>query len=103
MGIPLYGYDWSEREGTQVISYQRATELAGRYGAPLQWDATQHNTYFRYEAVGVRHTVYFEDPRSLKEKLDLASSMGIRGVALWEMNLSYPLAWEVLRAYASRS
>jgi len=47
--------------------------------------------------------MYLEDPRSLKEKLDLASSMGIRGVALWEMNLSYPLAWEVLRAYASRS
>ena len=103
MGIPLYGYDWSERGGAQVISYQRATELARRYGAPLHWDATQHSTYFRYETMGIRHTVYFEDPRSLKDKLDLASSKGLRGVALWEMNLSYPLAWEVLQTYASRS
>ncbi|HEY8911135.1 MAG TPA: glycosyl hydrolase family 18 protein [Desulfosporosinus sp.] len=103
MGIPLYGYDWSERGGAQVIGYRRAIELARRYGAPLQWDATQHSTFFRYEASGVRHTVYFEDPHALKDKLDLASSMGIRGVALWEMNLSYPLAWEVLQPYASRS
>ena len=103
MGIPLYGYDWSERGGAQVISYRRATELAQRHGAPLQWDAKQHSTYFRYETRGVRHTVYFEDPRSLKDKLDLGLSKGIQGVALWEMNLSYPRAWEVLQTYASRS
>jgi len=103
MGIPLYGYDWSARGGAQVISYTRATELARRHGAPLQWDATQHSTYFHYETKGIRHTVYFEDPRSLKDKLDLALNKGIRGVALWEMNLSYPLAWEVLQAYAIRS
>lgn len=102
MGIPLYGYDWSERGGAQVIGYLRANELARRHGAPLQWDARQHSTYFRYETKGVRHTVYFEDPRSLKDKLDLALSKGIRGVALWEMNLSYPRAWEVLQTYASR-
>lgn len=102
MGIPLYGYDWSEKGGAEVISYRRAIELAQRHGAPLQWDATQHSTYFRYETRGVRHTVFFEDPRSLKDKLDLASKRGIRGVALWEMNLSYPRAWEVMQTYASR-
>jgi spore germination protein len=99
MGIPLYGYDWSERGGAQVIGYQRAVELARRHGAPLQWDARQHSTFFRYETMGVRHTVYFEDPRSLRDKLDLARQKGIRGVALWEMNLSYPSVWDVLQTY----
>jgi len=99
MGIPLYGYDWSERGGAQVIGYQRAVELARRHGAPLQWDARQHSTFFRYETMGVRHTVYFEDPRSLRDKLDLAGQKGIRGVALWEMNLSYPSVWDVLQTY----
>lgn len=99
LGIPLYGYDWPERGSGQVISYQRAIELARRQGAPLQWDVTQHSTFFRYETGGVRHTVYFEDPRSLREKLELAQRMGIRGVALWEMNLSYARMWEVLQMY----
>ncbi|MDP4158493.1 MAG: glycosyl hydrolase family 18 protein [Bacillota bacterium] len=97
MGIPLYGYDWSERGGATVISYERAIQLARRHGAPLRWDAAQHSMYFRYEVMGVRHTVYFEDPRSLKDKLDLAKQKGIKGIALWEMNLSYPRFWEVLQ------
>ncbi|HZK55157.1 MAG TPA: glycosyl hydrolase family 18 protein [Desulfosporosinus sp.] len=104
MGIPMYGYDWPENgEGKgRVIGYQRAIELAQRYGAPLLWDAKQHSTYFRYETMGVRHIVYFEDPRSLRDKLDLAVKKGIRGVALWEMNLSYPGLWEVLQSYVMR-
>lgn len=99
MGIPLYGYDWSERGGAKVISYERAIELAQRYGAPLRWDAAQHSVFFRYEVKGIRHTVYFEDPRSLREKLDLAVKKRIQGVAMWEMNLSYPRFWEVLQTY----
>ncbi|MBC2722724.1 glycosyl hydrolase family 18 protein [Desulfosporosinus sp.] len=102
MGIPMYGYDWPEGGTGRVIGYQRATELARRYGAPLQWNAWQRSTYFRYETRGVRHTVYFEDPRSLREKLALATQKGIKGVALWEMNLSYPSFWEVLQSYVQR-
>ncbi|SPF46528.1 Glycosyl hydrolases 18 family protein [Candidatus Desulfosporosinus infrequens] len=103
MGIPLYGYDWPEIGVAKAISYPQAIGLALRYGVPLLWDVIQHSMYFSYEVMGVRHTVYFEDPRSLKDKLDLAASMGLRSVALWEMHLSYPLAWEVLRPYVSRS
>lgn len=99
MGVPLYGYDWTQGNGAKVISHRRATELARRMGAPLQWDAQQHSTFFTYESNGKRHTVYFEDVRSLKEKLDLAIRRGIRGVALWEMNLSYPELWTTLQTY----
>lgn len=99
MGVPLYGYDWVQGNGAKVISYRRATELAQRMGAPLQWDAQQHSTFFRYTSEGKQHTVYFEDVRSLKEKLDLAIRRGIKGVALWEMNLSYPELWTTLQTY----
>lgn len=99
MGVPLYGYDWVQGNGAKVISYRRANELARRMGAPLRWDAQQHSTFFNYESNGKRHTVYFEDMRSLKEKLDLAIRRGIRGAALWEMNLSYPELWTTLQTY----
>lgn len=100
MGIPIYGYDWPENGAGRAIGYQRAIELARRHGAPLQWNVMQHSTYFRYETMGISHTVYFEDLRSLRDKLDLAVQKGIRGVALWEMNLSYPSFWDVLQTYS---
>ncbi|CAA7602278.1 Glycoside hydrolase superfamily [Acididesulfobacillus acetoxydans] len=99
LGLGLYGYDWSERGGARALSYRRALEIAGRYRAPLHWDAQQHSTYFTYETTGVRHTVYFEDPRSTGEKLDLAQDRGLAGVAIWDLDLSYPEFWEVLRRY----
>lgn len=102
LGVPLYGYDWPERESGKAISYRRAMERAQRQGAPIQWDATQHSSFFRYETGGVKHTVYFEDPRSIKEKLELADKMRIGGIALWEMNLSYPRFWEVLQMHLKR-
>lgn len=102
MGVPLYGYDWTQGNRAKVISYRRATELARRMGAPLKWDAQQHSTFFTYESNGKRHTVYFEDVRSLTEKLDLAIRRGIRGVALWELNLSYPELWTTLQTYKQR-
>ena len=99
MGLPLYGYDWTEGNGAQVVSYRRALELASRFGVPLRWDDQQSSTYFIYESRGRKHTVYFEDPGSIRLKLDLAQRKGIKGVAVWEMNLSYPEFWEVLKDY----
>ncbi|MHB1653711.1 MAG: glycosyl hydrolase family 18 protein [Desulfitobacteriaceae bacterium] len=99
LGLPLYGYDWAAEGGAEVISYRRALLLAQRFGAPLRWDQKQHSTYFTYEKMGQRHRVYFEDPRSTREKLDLAQDKGLRGVAIWEMNLSYPEFWQVLEDF----
>ncbi|MFZ3100989.1 MAG: glycosyl hydrolase family 18 protein [Desulfitobacteriaceae bacterium] len=99
MGIPLYGYDWIGQGRAQVIGFQRAHQVARRFGAPLKWDTQQHSTYFIYQMGEQKHTVYFEDLCSLKEKLDLAVALGIGGVAIWEMNLSYPQFWEVLQSY----
>lgn len=99
LGLGIYGYDWSDKGGAQAVSYRRALQIAQRFGSPLHWDAQQHSTYFTYEVMGNRHTVYFEDPRSIGEKLDLAQDKGLHGVAVWDMNLSYPEFWEVLRTY----
>jgi spore germination protein YaaH len=99
MGIPLYGYDWISPGRAQVIGFERAHQVARRFGAPLKWDAQQHSTYFTYQIRDQKHTVYFEDLRSLKEKLDLAVAQGIGGIAIWEMNLSYTRFWEVLQSY----
>lgn len=99
LGIPIYGYDWAARGGAQAISYQKALLTARRFGSPIRWDSQQHSAYFRYETMGQRHTVYFEDLRSVKEKLDLAVSQNLAGVAVWEMNLSYPELWQLLQLY----
>jgi len=99
MALPLYGYDWTSPGRAQVLGFERAQQTARRFGVPLQWDAQQHSTYFTYQLKNQKHTVYFEDLRSLTEKLALAQTQGIGGIAVWEMNLSYAGFWEVLQSY----
>ncbi|HWQ72759.1 MAG TPA: glycosyl hydrolase family 18 protein [Desulfitobacteriaceae bacterium] len=99
MGIPLYGYDWTGPGRAQVLGFERAHQTAKRFGVPLQWDDQQHSTYFTYQLRNQKHTVYFEDLRSLTEKLALAQDRGIGGVAVWEINLSYAGFWEALQSY----
>ncbi len=99
LGIPLYGYDWTARGKAQVIGRERAIQVARRYGAPIQWDEDQHSAYFRYTSEGQNHTVYFEELRSLREKINLARRRDLGGIALWEMNLSYPDLWTNLQSY----
>lgn len=99
IGIPLYGYDWIGLGRAKVVSYERANQIARRFGAPLKWDSQQHSTYFTYQVRDQKHTVYFEDLLSIKEKLDLAVAKGIGGIAVWQMNLSYGQFWEVLQPY----
>ena len=99
MGLPLYGYDWAGPNQAQVISLRRATEVARRHGATILWEPNQHSAFFHYDIGGRRHTVYFENIQSITEKLELAIRRDLRGIAIWEMNLSYREFWETLRAY----
>ncbi|MDD2234231.1 MAG: glycosyl hydrolase family 18 protein [Desulfitobacteriaceae bacterium] len=99
ISIPLYGYDWNGSGRAKVVSFERANQIARRFGAPLKWDSQQHSTYFTYQVRDQKHTVYFEDLLSIKEKLDLAVAKGIGGIAVWQMNLSFNQFWEVLRPY----
>lgn len=103
LGIPLYGYDWVVGGRGQAIGYERSMELARRYGAPIQWNERQHSAFFRYTAEdGRRHIVYFENRQSFGEKMAVVRRRNLRGIALWEMNLSYPEFWRSLQTYIER-
>ena len=102
MGIPLYGYDWTLPyvEGgrwARRVSPQEAIALAARYGSTIQYDYNVQAPHFDYiDANGARHTVWFEDARSIRAKLLLANRYGLRGVSYWELGLSFPQNWAVL-------
>ncbi|RRO18866.1 peptidoglycan hydrolase [Saccharopolyspora rhizosphaerae] len=95
LGIPVYGYDWSEGYGTSVSS-ARALRLAQRHGVQPVWDEEGGSAWFEYQAAGVDHVVWFEDARSTAVKLRLARELGVRAVHLWAYGPEAPGLWEEL-------
>ena len=111
LGIPNYGYDWTlpyvRGESKAVtLGNVEATQLAITNGVPIRYDEVALSPFFRYNTASnaasptgspdsapyTEHEVWFEDARSINEKLALAESYNLRGFSCWQiMELFRPL------------
>ena len=102
MGIPLYGYDWplpfvSGETRAESLSPVQAVERALRHDIAIQYDAAAQAPYYHYtDRGGRKHTVWFEDARSIEAKLRLADEYHLQGVGYWNLTRPFPQNWAVL-------
>ena len=102
LGVPTYGYDWPLpfEEGVtraRSLSSGEAIALAIRYNIAIQYDETAQSPYFYYTAEdGVVHVVWFEDARSIEQKLLLIQKYGLSGAGFWNLMRPFPQGWAVL-------
>lgn len=98
MGQNLYGYDWTlpfvPGSVARAVSPQQAILLAADNNVPISYDTRAQAPHFDYTAAdGKRHTVWFEDARSIQAKFDLVKELGLRGVSYWKLGISFPQNW----------
>jgi spore germination protein YaaH len=93
LGLATYGYDWVGSTGTNLQAVD-AVALADRLGVDPRWDDAAAAHTFDYEQDGRRHTVWFEDARSLAVKQRIAVEHGLRGVAIWQLGGEDLRLWE---------
>ncbi|KKI90043.1 sporulation protein [Bacillus sp. SA1-12] len=108
LGVPLYGYDWKTpfTPGTAApaISNQDAIEKAMRYQVPIQYSQQYQSPYYRYrDEQGQSHEVWFEDVRSMSEKMVLVREYGLEGLGAWQLTLGFaPGPWLLIKFYRIR-
>ncbi|MGL4521603.1 MAG: LysM peptidoglycan-binding domain-containing protein [Bacilli bacterium] len=99
MGQNLYGFDWTlpykpGNPPAKAVSNVGATDLAIRYGATILYDEKAQAPHFTYtDESGKKHEVWFEDIRSVRNKMQYASDQGLKGLSYWKMGLSFPANW----------
>lgn len=104
LGIPTYGYDWtlpyvSGGAGAPSLSPVEAVNLARTYGAEIMYDEVAQSPWFRYrDNEGRLHEVWFEDARSISQKLALAEELGFFGIGYWNSMREFPQNWVTLNA-----
>lgn len=84
IAITLGGFDWSEQK-SRSISFDSAQETALLYKSAIKWDEVSSTPHFAYFQDGKRHEVWFEDKRSVSEKLSILKKHGIKNLALWRL------------------
>ncbi len=109
LGIPFYGYDWAVEDpvnpqsftipktGT-TATYQQVQTILSRPEAKLYWDKTAFSPYVRYERDGQQRILYFENPQSLRAKLDLVEMANLAGIAIWALGYEgdYDDLWQTI-------
>lgn len=101
-GIPNYGYDWTlpfvrDVSKARSLGNAEAVELAERYRAEILFDDIAAAPYFYYtDATGREHVVWFEDVRSIRDKLALNTSYPLAGVSYWNIMREFPQNWNLL-------
>ena len=98
LGIPNYGYDWQlpwvEGIPARSLGNIAAQELAIERGAMIMYSEADQTPFFNYTAEdGTSHVVWFEDSRSIMEKLELARSRGLGGIGIWQIMRWFPQLW----------
>ncbi|MBI4089774.1 MAG: hypothetical protein HY421_00060 [Candidatus Kerfeldbacteria bacterium] len=101
LGIPLYGYDWpqqaSGRYGSaEGLEYDQVLARQRQHSVVKRFDARSAAPSFAFEQNGQRHTVRYENHRSLRHKLNLAKEFGVGGVSLWRLGGEDPGIWTSL-------
>jgi spore germination protein len=94
LGIPLYGYDWIDEEGTDVV-YSEACEIANLNNAAVQFDSATSSPHFSYtDTDSESHEVWFENAESVKVKLELAKTYKLGGVDFWRLGGEDASVWD---------
>jgi spore germination protein len=95
LGVATYGYDWVGKRGTSLMW----NEIAGRaraQGAQVRYNATVQAPWFTYtDSRGRKHTVWFENARSIAAKKAVMRDLGLGGIHYWRLGGEDPAIWTV--------
>ena len=69
-----------------------------KYNPKIVWDANAKTNYFSYRDGSINHTVWYENNRSVSEKISLFNDIGIENIAFWPLGDEDPLIWTELRS-----
>ena len=109
LGIPNYAYDWTlpfvrGESQARALSNVAAVQLASDKKAEIQFDETAQTPYFHYyerdPATGSarEHVVWFDDARSMDQKLRLLRDYDLAGGSVWNIMRYFPQLWLVMNS-----
>jgi spore germination protein YaaH len=103
--IPFFTRIWTIK-GTETTSkavgMQAAIDEMNASGAPGLWDEVSGQYFCSYEKNGAEIKIWFEEDKSIEEKMKLIKQYELGGVAEWKLGLEKPSVWNVISSYLNQ-
>ncbi len=94
MGLPLYGRLWQKEKVARALKYAETLKL-WEQGKPQVKRMPDEIPYFEFKQ-SVTGAVYFEDVKSLSNKLSMYQRRGIKSVGFWRIGQGPQGLWKKL-------
>jgi len=103
LGIPLYGYCWTENPMGEVtrsrgLEYDEIEIRQDRLELDSQFDPDHLAPVMMYTRHGRQHTVWYENAESVGLKLETAARYGLGGVGFWRIGREDKRLWQEIRS-----
>lgn len=103
-GLPLYAEMWKRKSNNQFVgvdeeyTYREISSITDRFDGEVKWSDQHGSPYLLFrDNKGVEHVAWFENKRSIREKLKLKAKYRIKNLALWRLGEEDPGIWEEIR------
>ena len=103
VGIPFYTRVWYEYSdgtlGRDTVDMHGIEDLEWQHGLTYEWLEDVGYDYSEYETDGTRVRLWYENARSLEEKLKVIQDYNVAGIASWRLGQETDDIWDVLEKY----
>ena len=106
LGIPLYGRAWTETpQGfkSHSLMFKDWRSFRESDGGESHWDEHARTTWLGMMDGDTQRTAWFDDSRSLHEKLKLLQAYHLRGFAAWRLGAEDPQFWPMAAQFGQRA
>jgi spore germination protein len=95
MGLPLYGRAWQDKRLAKALRFRNVLDLVAEKNSTTSY-APDLGAYFEYSE-NVVVTVFYDDHRSIMEKLLLYRTRDINSVSFWRVGQGPPQLWSSIK------
>jgi spore germination protein YaaH len=101
LGIALYGREWRDDGRSlqaRTMPFPETQALLNRLSLTPRWNERHRSPWFEYRTSGTVNRVWYENARSIQEKLRLLDEYRLRGFAAWRLGMEDPRIWSMITA-----
>ena len=100
--IPFYSRIWKTESGSvssEAYGMQDIADYIALHGMTKSWSSEAAQYYAETTEDGVLIQIWVEDSESIRQKLDVMQTFGIKGVAEWRLQFETADVWDVISDY----
>jgi spore germination protein YaaH len=101
LGIALYGREWSDDGRSlqaRTMPFPETQALLNRLSLAPRWNEKHRSPWFEYRTSETVNRVWYENARSIQEKLRFLEQYQLRGFAAWRLGMEDPRIWSMITA-----